>query len=96
MAEGLPIGSGEIESAHRTVGQQRLKRPGARWRVEHTQSMLALRINRINGDWDAYWKALAQPSPLSPMTTTRKNLFPGARDRITLDRTPLRKSLGFL
>ena len=21
--------------------------------------MLALRINRINGDWDAYWKALA-------------------------------------
>ena len=24
--------------------------------------MLALRINRINGDWDVYWKALAQPS----------------------------------
>jgi len=22
--------------------------------------MLALRINRINGDWDPYWKALAQ------------------------------------
>ena len=22
--------------------------------------MLALRINRINGDWDAYWKALAR------------------------------------
>jgi hypothetical protein len=21
--------------------------------------MLALRINRINGDWDAYWKTLA-------------------------------------
>jgi hypothetical protein len=30
----LPIGSGEIESAHRYVAQQRLKRPGAWWRVE--------------------------------------------------------------
>ena len=28
LAEGLPIGSGEIESAHRYVAQQRLKRPG--------------------------------------------------------------------
>ena len=59
LAEGLPIGSGEIESAHRYVAQQRLKRPGAWWRVEHAEFMLALRINRINGDWDAYWKALA-------------------------------------
>ena len=60
LAEGLPIGSGEIESAHRYVAQQRLKRPGAWWRVEHAEYMLALRINRINGDWDPYWKALAQ------------------------------------
>ena len=60
LAEGLPIGSGEIESAHRYVAQQRLKRPGAWWRVEHAEHMLALRINRINGDWDAYWKALAR------------------------------------
>jgi hypothetical protein len=59
LAEGLPIGSGEIESAHRYVAQQRLKRPGAWWRVEHAEHMLALRINRINRDWDAYWKALA-------------------------------------
>jgi len=63
LAEGLPIGSGEIESAHRYVAQQRLKRPGAWWSVEHAEYMLALRINRINGDWDAYWKALAHPSP---------------------------------
>jgi len=65
LAEGLPIGSGEIESAHRYVAQQRLKRPGAWWRVEHAEHMLALRINRINGDWDAYWKALAQQGPAS-------------------------------
>ena len=60
LASGLPIGSGEIESAHRYVAQQRLKRPGAWWRVEHAEHMLALRILRINGDWDAYWRNLAQ------------------------------------
>jgi hypothetical protein len=58
LASGLPIGSGEIESAHRYVAQQRLKRPGAWWRVEHAEHMLALRIVRINGDWDAYWEKL--------------------------------------
>jgi hypothetical protein len=69
LAEGLPIGSGEIESAHRTVAQQRLKRPGAWWRIEHAEHMLALRINRINGDWDAYWKALAR----QPATAANDN-----------------------
>ena len=58
LANGLPIGSGEIESAHRYVAQQRLKRPGAWWRVEHAEHMLALRIVRINGDWEAYWRNL--------------------------------------
>jgi hypothetical protein len=58
LENGLPIGSGEIESAHRYVAQQRLKRPGAWWRVEHAEHMLALRLLRINGDWDAYWRNL--------------------------------------
>ncbi len=58
LTDGLPIGSGEIESAHRYVVQQRLKRPGAWWRVEHADWMLALRTTRINGDWGAYWAAL--------------------------------------
>ena len=62
LAQGLPIGSGGIESAHRCIAQQRLKRSGAWWRVEHAEAMLALRIIRINGDWDAYWTALAQQS----------------------------------
>ncbi len=64
MAEGLPIGSGEIESAHRYVAQKRLKLPGAWWRVENAEYMLALRINRLNGDWDAYWAALAANPPV--------------------------------
>ena len=44
LAKDLPIGSGEIESAHRYIAQQRLKRPGASWRVKHAEYMLALRI----------------------------------------------------
>ncbi len=63
LAEGLPIGSGEIESAHRYVAQKRLKLPGAWWRVEHAEHMLALRINRLNGDWQDYWAALAAKPP---------------------------------
>ena len=59
FAEGLPIGSGEIESAHRYVAQTRLKLPDAWWLVEHAEHVLALRINRLNGEWDAYWEGLA-------------------------------------
>lgn len=55
LAQDLPIGSGEIESAHRYVVQQRLKRPGAWWRVANAEPMLALRLNRANRQWDAYW-----------------------------------------
>ena len=63
LAQDLPIGSGEIESAHRYIVQQRLKRAGAWWRVEHAEYMLALRINRRNGDWDAYWAAFGRNAP---------------------------------
>ena len=55
MQRDLPIGSGEIESAHRYIAQQRLKRPGAWWRAANADYMLALRINRANRQWDAYW-----------------------------------------
>jgi len=57
LAAGLPIGSGEVESAHRYVVQQRLKRQGAWWRMNHAQHMLALRIRRANRQWGRYWGA---------------------------------------
>lgn len=53
--KGLPIGSGEIESAHRYVIQRRLKLPGAWWSAANATSMLALRLNRANGEWQSYW-----------------------------------------
>lgn len=51
----LPIGSGEIESAHRYVIQKRLKIAGA-WRLEaNAEDMLALRVSRANNEWESYW-----------------------------------------
>ena len=61
---------GEIESAHRYVAQKRLKLPGAWWLVEHAEHMLALKINRLNGDWDAYWAAVAA-RPFAPANCNR-------------------------
>jgi hypothetical protein len=72
LANDLPIGSGEIESAHRYIAQQRLKRPGAWWRVDHAEYMLALRITRRNGDWDAYWATFdSTGSPANQNIPTR-------------------------
>jgi len=55
LVRELPIGSGEIESAHRYIVQQRLKRPGAWWQAANAEHMLALRLNRANRQWNAYW-----------------------------------------
>ena len=53
----LPIGSGEIESAHRYVIQERLKIAGAWWKEDNAQNMLGLRTLRANNDWDQYWES---------------------------------------
>jgi hypothetical protein len=60
LAADLPIGSGEIESAHRYVIQSRLKRAGAWWTRDNLENMLALRVRRANRAWDAYWCDLTQ------------------------------------
>jgi hypothetical protein len=89
LANGLPIGSGEIESAHRYIAQQCLKRPGAWWRVDHAEYMLPLRITRRNGVGCLFGhvrqRRLARGK--SERQPYREN---PQRDCITLDRTPMR------
>jgi len=51
----LPIGSGQIESAHRYVIQARLKITGAWWRKDIADNMLSLRTLRANNMWGEYW-----------------------------------------
>ncbi len=55
LAAELPIGSGEIESAHRYIFQSRLKRAGTWWTADNLANMVALRVLRANREWDAYW-----------------------------------------
>lgn len=45
------IGSGAIESAHRTVVQKRLKLSGQRWTKKGAQNMLHLRVAKMNNQW---------------------------------------------
>lgn len=58
LQAGLPMGSGEIESAHRYVIQARLKIAGAWWKADNAAKMLALRVCRANSSWDNYWNKL--------------------------------------
>lgn len=58
----LPIGSGEIESAHRYIIQKRVKIPGAWWLPENADSMVALQVSRANREWNHYWESRNQSS----------------------------------
>jgi hypothetical protein len=46
------IGSGAIESTHRTLIQQRMKLSGQRWSRKGAQNMLNLRVTNMNGQWN--------------------------------------------
>lgn len=50
--EGIPIGSGGIESANKFISHIRLKRSGAWWVVENGNAMLRLRCAMYNGTFD--------------------------------------------
>ena len=54
----LPIGSGQVESAHRHLIADRLKKAGAVWLVKSAEAMGRLRAALANGEWAAYWGAL--------------------------------------
>lgn len=55
LAQGLPIGSGMIESGHRHVLQARLKKAGAAWLIESADRIANLRVLRANGHWLNMW-----------------------------------------
>jgi len=49
--KGYLIGSGPIESAHRTVIQKRMKLSGQRWTIQGAQNILDLRTANLNDNW---------------------------------------------
>ena len=60
LKANLPIGSGEVESGHRSVVQARLKLSGAWWKEATAENMLALRTLRANEQWESYWREARQ------------------------------------
>jgi len=50
--QGLMIGSGPIEAAHRSVIQQRLKLSGQKWSVPGAQAVANLRCYKHSGAWN--------------------------------------------
>ena len=57
IAMGLPIGSGQIESAAKNIVQARLKRSGMRWSIDGGQHVLNIRTRVKDGRWDTAWDA---------------------------------------
>ncbi len=49
VAQGLPIGSGAVESSAKHVLQHRMKRPGQRWTCPGGRAMIALRARAASG-----------------------------------------------
>lgn len=52
IEQGLLIGSGAIESAHRTVLQERLKKAGQRWSKKGLRRLINIRVLNKSGHWD--------------------------------------------
>jgi hypothetical protein len=48
---GYFVGSGAMESTHKTIVQQRLKRAGMRWDIEGAQALLSLRAKDESRNW---------------------------------------------
>jgi hypothetical protein len=59
-AQGLPIGSGAIESGIRRVINDRLKGNGKFWDPDNAESMLQLRVQVISKRWDARLRAMRE------------------------------------
>ncbi len=53
--QGLPIGSGHVESAIRRVINLRLKAPGTFWKEENAEYFLFLRSQLIAGRWSIFF-----------------------------------------
>lgn len=58
--QGLPIGSGMVESAGKLVVEARLKGSGMHWAPRHLTPLLALRSRLCSGQWDSAWCAIQQ------------------------------------
>jgi hypothetical protein len=58
-AQKLVVGSGVVEAGCKTVIGRRLKMSGMFWTVRGANSIIALRCNRVSGNFQDYWESRA-------------------------------------
>jgi hypothetical protein len=51
-AQGYPIGSGAVEREVGVVINRRMKKQGMRWKRSNADAVVALRVERLNQEWD--------------------------------------------
>jgi len=59
QAQNLPIGSGVVEAACKTLATERMKRSGMRWRQAGGQAILTLRALHQSARFERAWKLLS-------------------------------------
>jgi len=60
LKRGLPIGSGPVEAAAKTIVKQRMCRSGMRWSRTGGQHILTLRAHVKSGTWDRCWSTYTE------------------------------------
>ena len=61
IKQGLCIGSGAIEAAHRTIIQKRMKQSGQRWSEQRVQNMLNIKVANSSGHWGKIVSIMRNP-----------------------------------
>lgn len=68
VARQLPIGSGAVECACKSLVQARVKQAGMRWSRAGVQPVVSLRALHRSGRWDQFWRSQPQRRrpPIAP------------------------------
>tara|TARA_B110000495_G_C22694095_1_gene408956 strand:+ start:363 stop:656 length:294 start_codon:yes stop_codon:yes gene_type:complete len=62
VSEGLPIGSGPVEAACKTIVKARMCQSGMRWKTESGGNVLNLRVLTKSNEWDQIWALYREQS----------------------------------
>ena len=79
QARHLPIGSGVVEAACKTLVTQRLKRSGMRWRHPGGQAILTLRAQVESSRFDQAWALLSDTYRQEVIVPNNVVAFPRTR-----------------
>jgi hypothetical protein len=75
-AQNLPIGSGVVEAACKTLATERMKRSGMRWRHTGGQAILTLRALHQSARFERGWKLLSGTYKRTVVIPENVVLFP--------------------